>query len=154
MPTIKPRVQVTLEPYDHEVIERLAALQGRTRGAVISDLLHEVVPALARTVALLEAAAEAPQQVKKGLRSVVESAHDDLVQAAGDGLKQMDFLLSELTAQGGANPNVVTRGSGSGETRGSATRKKSSKPVTARVSADKPGAGDRGVGDARKKRQI
>lgn len=154
MPTIKPRVQVTLEPYDHEVIERLASLQGRTRGAVISDLLHEVVPALARTVALLEAAAEAPQQVKKGLRSVVESAHDDLVQAAGDGLKQMDFLLSELTAQAGANPHVVTRGSGSGETRGSATRKKSSKPVTARVSADKPGAGDRGVGDARKKRQI
>lgn len=154
MPTIKPRVQVTLEPYDHEVIERLAALQGRTRGAVISDLLHEVVPALARTVSLLEAAAEAPEQVKKGLRSVVESAHDDLVQAAGDGLKQMDFLLSELTASAEANPHVVTRGSGSGETRGSATRKKSSKPVTARVSADKPGADGRGVEHARKKRQI
>lgn len=154
MPTVKPRVQVTLEPYDHEVIERLAALQGRTRGAVIADLLHEVTPALARTVALLEAAAEAPEQVKKGLRSVVESAHDELVQVAGDGLKQMDFLLSELSAPAGANPHVVTRGSGSGETRGSATLEKPSKPVTARVPDDKPKANGRGVKDARKKRQI
>lgn len=176
MPTIKPRVQVTLEPYDHEVIERLAALQGRTRGAVIADLLHEVVPALARTVALLEAAAEAPEQVKKGLRGVVDSVHDDLVRLSGDSVRQMDFLLSELSGgrveegagctpprpakvsekavPADANPHVVTRGSGSGETRGSATRKKSSKPVTARVSADKQGAGDKGVGDARKKRQI
>lgn len=154
MPTVKPRVQVTLEPYDHEVIERLAALQGRTRGAVISDLLHEVVPALARTVALLEAAAEAPEQVKKGLRSVVESAHDDLVEAAGEGLRQMDFLLSEMTSREGANPHVVTRGSGSGETRGSATLEKPSKPVTARVPDDKPKANGRGVRDARKKRQI
>ena len=148
MPTIKPRVQVTLEPYDHEVIERLAALQGRTRGAVISDLLHEVVPALARTVSLLEAAAEAPQQVKKGLRSVVESAHDDLVRAAGDGLKQMDFLLSELTSQAGANPYVVTRGSGSGETRGSEGEKKRSKPVTARVPASPKGASDKSPQEA------
>ncbi|MDG4143705.1 hypothetical protein L5C79_31340, partial [Pseudomonas aeruginosa] len=72
MPTTKPRVQVTMEPHDHEVIARLAKLQGRTRGAVIADLLHEVIPALARTVALLEAAASAPEQVKKGLRSVVD----------------------------------------------------------------------------------
>lgn len=105
MPTIKPRVQVTLEPYDHEVIERLAALQGRTRGAVIADLLHEVIPALARTVALLEAAASAPEQVKKGLRRVVDSVHDDLVRVSGDSIKQMDFLLSELgggRVEGGA----------------------------------------------------
>lgn len=139
MPTIKPRVQVTLEPHDHEVIARLAKLQGRTRGAVIADLLHEVIPALARTVALLEAAAEAPEQVKKGLRSVVDSVHDDLVRVSGDSIKQMDFLLSELgggRVEGGAGctpprpakrskkaapfvgatPVPVTRGSGTDST--------------------------------------
>ncbi|MGU2492396.1 hypothetical protein ACTVY9_32370, partial [Pseudomonas aeruginosa] len=118
MPTTKPRVQVTMEPHDHEVIARLAKLQGRTRGAVIADLLHEVIPALARTVALLEAAASAPEQVKKGLRSVVDSVHDELVATAGHGIAQMDWLLSELQggAEQGSTPVPVTRGSGTDST--------------------------------------
>uniref|UniRef100_UPI001C0B5BD0 ribbon-helix-helix domain-containing protein n=1 Tax=Pseudomonas aeruginosa TaxID=287 RepID=UPI001C0B5BD0 len=64
MPTVKPRTTVTLEPSTHAVIDRLAVLQGRSRGAVIADLLDSVAPAMTRTVALLEAAAAAPQQVK------------------------------------------------------------------------------------------
>lgn len=114
MPTIKPRVQVTLEPQTHEVIERLARLQGRTRGAVIAELLDSVAPALIRTVALIEAAQEAPEQVKQGLRAVVDSVHDDLVAVSGDSIQQMDWLLGELSSapQEGVNPHVVTRGSG------------------------------------------
>lgn len=115
MPTIKPRVNVTLEPSTHEVIERLAMLQGRTRGAVIADLLDSVAPALSRTVALLEAAANAPRQVKEGLKAVIDSAHDELVAASGEGTKQLDFILDQLTNGGaadGVNPHVVTRGSG------------------------------------------
>jgi len=115
MPTIKPRVNVTLEPSTHEVIERLAVLQGRTRGAVIADLLDSVAPALARTVALLDAAASAPRHVKEGLRAVIDSAHDDLVAAGGEGTRQLDFILDRLSAGGdaaGVNPHVVTRGSG------------------------------------------
>jgi hypothetical protein len=111
MPTIKPRVQVTLEPEVHAVIERLAHLQGRTRGAVIADLLDSVAPALTRTVALIEAAAAAPEQVKAGLRQVVADTHDELVGVSGDAIKQMDFLLGELSGDG-ADPHVVTRGSG------------------------------------------
>lgn len=111
MPTLKPRVQVTLEPQTHEVIERLAHLQGRSRGAVIAELLDSVAPVLAKTVALLEAAAQAPQQVKDGLRSVVQSTHDEFLDVSGDMIKQMDWLFTELSG-GGANPHVVTRGSG------------------------------------------
>lgn len=138
MPTTKPRVQVTMEPHDHEVIARLAKLQGRTRGAVIADLLHEVIPALARTVALLEAAAEAPEQVKKGLRSVVDSVHDELVATAGHGIAQMDWLLSEL--QGGAGegstPISVTRGSGTDSTPTTSKKKSGRKGSKPGVSGD------------------
>lgn len=123
MPTAKPRVQVILEPQTHAVIERLAILQGRSRGAVIADLIDSVAPSLTRTVSLLEAAQAAPESVKAGLRSVVEGVHQELVGVAGDASKQLDFLLDKLTAQpaGGesgaattpqANPHVVTRGSG------------------------------------------
>lgn len=111
MPTIKPRVAVTLDPYTHAVIDRLATLQGRTRGSVISDLLDSVTPALTRTVALLEAAAAAPDEVKRGLRGVVESVHDELLAASGVSSEQMDLLITG-SALRGANPHVVTRGSG------------------------------------------
>ncbi|WP_460985719.1 hypothetical protein, partial [Staphylococcus aureus] len=75
MPTLKPRVAVTLENQTHEVISRLASLQKRSRSAVIADLLDSIVPALSRTVALLEAAREAPNEVKRGLIAVIWGIH-------------------------------------------------------------------------------
>jgi hypothetical protein len=133
MPTLKPRVQVTLEPQTHAVIERLAELQGRTRGAVIADLLDSITPVMARTVALLEAAASAPQQVKDGLRSVVQGVHDELVAKGGASTAQMDMLLESLSggSASGSTPVPVTRGSGTDSTPNSKapkTHKKGSKP--------------------------
>lgn len=133
MPTIKPRVQVTLEPETHVVIDRLAALQGRSRGAVIADMLDSIVPALNRTVALLEAAKEAPQQIKDGLRRVVEDVHQDLVAVAGQSTGQLDMLLSGFKKEGfsvgsevGSTPVLVTRGSGRGVPHSKALPKKPS----------------------------
>ena len=118
MPTVKPRTTVTLEPSTHHVIERLAVLQGRSRGAIIADLLDSVAPAMTRTVALLEAAAAAPQQVKDGLRSVVEGIHSDLVSVAGGVTTQMDDLFEALSERrrDGSTPVPVTRGSGTDST--------------------------------------
>lgn len=106
MPTDKPRVTVTLEPSTHELIDRLATLQKRTRGAVIADLLDSVAPAMGRTVSMLEAAAVAPAQVKAGLLSVIEGIHQEFLQAAGEGSRRADALIQQA-----ANPHVVTRGS-------------------------------------------
>ena len=154
MPTNKPRVAVTLEPHTHEVIERLAQLQGRTRGSVISELLDSVAPSLARTVALLEAAQEAPRQVMQGLRKVVDDLHQELVQVAGDASAQIDLALERLGSEEGVDPHVVTRGSGSGEPGGSAAPKKRSRPSATRVLGNQGKSKGRGVKDARTKRQI
>lgn len=115
MPTLKPRVQVTLEPQTHAVIERLALLQGRTRGSVIAEFLDSIAPSLTRTVALIEAAMEAPNDVKRGLRAMVEGVHQELVDVSGDASAQLDMLLGQLAdtqESEGVNPHVVTRGSG------------------------------------------
>lgn len=133
MPTLKPRVNVTLDPQTYGVIDRLAAIQGRSRGSVISDLLDSIAPVMARTVALLEAAAVAPQQVKDGLRSVVDGIHDELVAVSGRSTQQMDDLFQAFS---GGSPDVstpvsVTRGSGTDSTPPSAkakTTRKRSKP--------------------------
>jgi hypothetical protein len=111
MPTAKPRIAVTLEQSTFEVIARMAALQGVSRGSVVADLLDSVAPVLTRTVALLEAAAAAPKQVRDGLREVAEAAHDEFTVIAGDATKQLDMLL-DAVAQAGVDPHVVTRGSG------------------------------------------
>lgn len=131
MPTIKPRINVTLEPMTYDVISRLATLSNKSRARIIAELLDPVVPALARTVGLLEAAAEAPEQVKKGFREVVEGLREELTDVAGDAAKQLDILLDRIdredsesaaecaaldgdpsVAAQGSDPHVVTRGSG------------------------------------------
>nr|WP_019364377.1 hypothetical protein [Pseudomonas luteola] len=160
MPTLKPRVQVTLEPETHNVIERMAALQGCSRGALIADLVETVVPALARTVALLEAAREAPGQVRQGLIDAVNGLHSDLVGASGDATREVQAIMEKLSdpdwqpvpqgVAGDGNPHVVTRGSGSGEPRGSSKLQKAPRPVTARVSSDKGKGKGKGGKDAGK----
>ncbi len=115
MPTLKPRVAVTLENQTHEVISRLASLQKRSRSAVIADLLDSIVPALSRTVALLEAAREAPNEVKRGLISVIEGIHEDFVAVSGKSTGDLDEFINRLKSGGdaqGVNPRLVTRGSG------------------------------------------
>lgn len=112
MPTKKPRVQVTLEPATHDVIDRFAELQGRSRGSLIAELLDSVAPALTRTVALLEAAQDAPQEVRDGLVKVFEGVEKQMSSARGLSEEQLDILDSALGRSKGANPHVVTRGSG------------------------------------------
>lgn len=118
MPTAKPRIAVTLPQETFEVLARLAALQNRSRGSVVAELLVEITPPLARTVALLEAAFSAPAQIKQGLRNVVEGLHQEMVTASGDGIAQMDMLLERISGMqdDGSTPVPVTRGSGTDST--------------------------------------
>lgn len=153
MPTAKPRIAVTLNQHTFDVIARMADLQGCSRGSIVAELLDSVAPALTRTVALLEAASQAPQQVRDGLRAVVEDAHNDLVGVSGDALQQLDFLLGEFE-RGEVNPHVVTRGSGSDKTRGSAHSESASKPATTGPVAKKPTSKRTGVKDAGKNRPL
>jgi len=113
MPTLKPRIAVTLNQATFDVIVRMSVLQGVSRGAVVADLLESIAPVLTRTVALLEAAALAPKQVRDGLVEVVELAHDELVGIAGDATGQLDDLLVGFSNLG-VDPHIVTRGSGRG----------------------------------------
>ena len=98
MPTSKPRIAITLEPVVYATIERLAQLQRKSRGAVVAELVTSIHEPLMRTVALLDAAAEAPEEVKRGLRGVIEGVESQLVGAAGGGLAQLDWLRAKVKA--------------------------------------------------------
>lgn len=92
MATKRKRVTVSFEPHHYEVLKRLATLQERPISGVISELIEVIIPPLVRTVALLDAAHNAPQEVKDGLRDSVESMERELTRSAGDSLDQLDFM--------------------------------------------------------------
>jgi hypothetical protein len=97
MPTMKPRIAVTLDRRVFETIDRLAQLQGSSRGRVLADLVGAVHEPLMRTVALLDAAAGAPQEVRNGLAAAISSVEAQLVGASGGGLAQLDWLRGKLS---------------------------------------------------------
>lgn len=160
MPTAKPRIAITLPPHTHEVIRRLAELNGQPMSKIVAELVEAVSEPLTRTVALLEAAAAAPKQIKDGLRGTVQAMERELYGAAGYTLGQMDWLINEMgkgvsggggesarahsttppdapsrkAAKAKPNPHVVTRGSGSTKTTHPAHPKTAAKPIKTRVS--------------------
>lgn len=111
MPDEKPRIAVRLEPKVYEVLVRLAKLTGASRGAFVSELLDEMYPSLCRTVSLLEAAADAPAEVKRGMAAAIGAVEGDISEAAGD-FSAESFASLEAAIRGDSTPVPVTRGSG------------------------------------------
>lgn len=74
MATVKPRVGVTLEPEQYDLLSRLAALQGRSRSQILKELLEAVQPALARVVEIGELYRAANEETR---RHLVEGISDD-----------------------------------------------------------------------------
>lgn len=112
MPTSKPRIAVTVTPQVFDTLDRLAKLTGRGRGAFVTELLDASHPALMRTVALLEAASDAPQDVKRGIVGTLEQMERELVGDFGGSIAQMDWLLDGIQeAQEGADKEGAKKGS-------------------------------------------
>lgn len=115
MATDKPRITITLPVNIHQTITELARLQGVSKSSLVVDLLGTVHTPLMRTVALLQAAEDAPVEVKEGLLAAFTNMEKELSQAQGISETQLDLLGSMLGVGDGASPHVVTRGSGLGE---------------------------------------
>lgn len=112
MPTMKPRVQVTMTPHQFEIVRRLAKLQGRSRGAVVLDLLEAVEPVLERTVLLLERAAVAKAGISEGLKKSAEMAEADLLPQVQAVMGKLDLFFSDAeSAIGGRSPEADASGS-------------------------------------------
>ncbi|MBK1736284.1 hypothetical protein CKO15_13645 [Halorhodospira abdelmalekii] len=117
MATKKPRIALTLEPEVYRTIERFAELSGQPKSRVISELIEQIHEPLQRTVALLDAANSAPQQVRKGLQTTLEQMEREMVGNQGSAAAQIGWVTEKLI--GGTepvseadDPPLVTRGSG------------------------------------------
>lgn len=95
MATAKPRVTVTLELDQYDVLSRLAALEGRSIGSLVRELVEAVQPGLLRTVEL----GEAYRAASDGARATLAQAVGDADQAVTGDLANLESSALELMAK-------------------------------------------------------
>lgn len=133
MPTINPRVAITVPPHRHDLLKRLAALQGVSMAGLVTDLLNEFYPVLERVCVALEMAKKAQATTKTGIREAAEKAQAEIQPMLAESMNQFDLFMKHLEVSviepkevetESVSPRVVTRGSG-------IKNNKPSKPVKA-----------------------
>ncbi len=120
MPTLNPRITITLTPSVAVVLREMSHLAGNSQSAVVGELLEMCLPVFERVVAALKAAASIQESAKTEIAAGLERAQAKLEQQMGLNLGEMDELLrplmetAEKVARRGSTPVPVTRGSGGG----------------------------------------
>ena len=99
MPTINPRVNVTLSPSLDRLVQRMASHQRVSKSQVLRELLEAAEPALQRAVTLMDAAEKAGAAVRSSLARGLEKAQDSIEDAAAIALYRMDSATSDLVAE-------------------------------------------------------
>jgi hypothetical protein len=112
MPTVNPRVNVTLSPSTDVLVSRLAELRSVSKSQVLRELLDAAGPALQRVVVLLEAAQKAPREVLDGLARSLDAAQSHVEGQLQGALTVADGITTDLVSSA-----EVVRGRRSGVTR-------------------------------------
>lgn len=95
MPTLKPRVTITLQPHVYETYRVFSEAQGKRVSNVLSEMLTECEPSIRKTVALLIAAQDAPKEVMDSLRQTFEGFANQVDEASGGAQKALDLALKK-----------------------------------------------------------
>jgi hypothetical protein len=144
MPTVNPRVNVTLSPSLDLVVSRLAALQRVSKSSVLRELLEAAAPALTRAVALMEAAEKAKPDIISGLARSLErsqTAAEVALESALHALDHSEDLVSQAEAVRGRRPGS----GGGGAAHGDGAAKSPSTPVPVTRGSGTPVAQKKGV---------
>lgn len=104
MPTVKPRITITLTEQQHAVLSSLAGLQRVSMSSIVVDLLDTTLPVLERLAGVLHNASTAPQHVLDELRRTAHSAENEL---SGIGPSVMG-LLDEMVDLSSAPDSTAT----------------------------------------------
>lgn len=109
MPTLNPRITITLDESTSLQLRRLSDLTGNSQSRLVSELLQESGPVFARTILVLEAAQKAKQELKTGPAARLSSAQGRL--EAGLGVSLSDPVDTSTLPLFGSVEGVVRRGS-------------------------------------------
>lgn len=120
MPTLNPRVNVTLSPSLDSLVTRLADLERVSKSMVLRELLEAAEPSLLQAVALMEAAKGASVNAREKMAATMQKTiHDvhvlrDLVLEVAS--TRTRDIVAEAEAVRGRRPSRPARVSGSAGT--------------------------------------
>lgn len=92
MPTINPRVTVTLHPEDYAILEALAKTQGVSKSSLLAEIWSMACPVMARVAKLLIEAKTAQASVKDGIREATEQALKEIEPMAAQVMMNFDLF--------------------------------------------------------------
>ena len=96
MATTKPRITITLEPDQHDVLRRLADLQRTSMSKIVTEFLGEVTPILANVANALEAVQRASSDARAKFVRTAEVAEEELRPLAEFARNQFDMFAAEI----------------------------------------------------------
>lgn len=108
MPSVNPRINLTLPPHRYELLSRLARLQGSSRAGIISETMELVYPMLERVCVVLEAAQKAQQTRHDGLREVVTKAEAELMPLLYEAASQFDLFMDDIGGTVGLDKQAIS----------------------------------------------
>ncbi len=85
MPTLNPRITVTLTPAVSAVMKRMSSLTGNSQSALVGELLEEARPLFERMCLVMQAAKDVKGEVREDLIASMGGVQDRLE-------KQLGFL--------------------------------------------------------------
>jgi Ribbon-helix-helix protein, copG family len=101
VPAVNPRIAVYLPRNVAATVQRLAALRGVSRSAVIRDFLVEAEPVMARVANLLDLAARSDRNALKEWAVTLEAAQSGLEADATAALATMRDMETDLKKRPG-----------------------------------------------------
>ena len=99
MPTINPRINVTLSPSLYGMVGELAKYQRVSRSMVLRELLEASEPALAQVVAMMRAAEDMSEAARRRLLQDMDSTISGIEIKKDQALALSAGVVSDLVAQ-------------------------------------------------------
>lgn len=99
MPTVNPRINVTLSESLDDLIGRFARLQRVSKSQVVRELLETAEPALSHGAALMEAAAHAAKGARATLRTALDATIQQAEAHSAQHLAQIQAATDDLVSQ-------------------------------------------------------
>lgn len=139
MPTVNPRVQVTLSPSLDALVKRMALCTRSSKSQVLRELLEAAEPALQRAATLMEAASTAAAEARARLARNLSKSQDLVEDQLAMNLARLDRMTDDLVSQAEA---IKARRPGRGGAR-------SASPAPAAPVGKEPPSSNRGVKSAK-----
>ena len=105
MPTVKPRINITVTPERYELLKRLAGHQGTSMSGLVSETLEMMYPVMERVCVVLEAAKMAQESSKEGLRQTIAKAEAELLPMLYQAVGQFDLFVDDAAKSVGVDTN-------------------------------------------------